>query len=114
MQPRTKPETRRSAGEWSRLIELWRRSGESAKVFAASRKLSARTLTWWKWNLSNLKSEALRLVPLEITPEQNSNEDSSGAWEITSAAGHVLRVRDTIATEDLEVVLKAIFAAGRR
>ena len=42
---------RRTRDEWSKLVEEYRRSGESAAVFASRRRLNARTLAWWSSRL---------------------------------------------------------------
>ena len=43
---------RRTAEEWSVVVERWQRSGVSAKEFAAAEGLVASTLSWWKYHLA--------------------------------------------------------------
>jgi len=42
---------KRTAKEWSKVVERWQRSGLSAKEFATAEGLRASTLSWWKWHL---------------------------------------------------------------
>ena len=47
----------RSAAEWRRLVDEWRRSQVSRRVFAAAYGIRPQTLSWWAWRLG---SEATR------------------------------------------------------
>lgn len=38
--------------EWAKRVDQWRRSGLTAKQFAARAGISARSLSWWKWQLA--------------------------------------------------------------
>lgn len=91
-------------------MDAWNHSGLSANEFAKRRKLSARTLTWWKWHLSRVQPPTF--VPLEVA---GTDDDSAKAvdWELRTAAGHVLRVSGPIADEDLEAILGALLAAEK-
>lgn len=42
----------RSAGEWSRLVEDWRRSRKITREFCQARGLSVKTFQWWRWALT--------------------------------------------------------------
>lgn len=46
------PSRRRSAKEWSRLIEEWGASGKSVTDFAQPLGINPRTLGWWRWKLA--------------------------------------------------------------
>ena len=50
--PATKKAARRSAGEWAVEVADWRRSGERAGDYAATRGISAASLTWWSSQLA--------------------------------------------------------------
>lgn len=43
---------RASAAEWSKRVRRWRRSGLTAKQYAAKAGLNPSTLTYWSWRLS--------------------------------------------------------------
>lgn len=43
---------RRSAGEWTKLVSRWRRSGLTASEFASKAGLKASTLSYWAWRLT--------------------------------------------------------------
>ncbi len=90
-------------------MEAWNRSGLSAQEFATRRKLSARTLTWWKWHLS--RAQTPTFVPIEVAAADA--DDSPVDWELRTAAGHVLRVSGQIADEDLSAILQAITSGDR-
>src|SRR6202035_3573711 len=39
--------------KWAKRVERWKETGLSAKEFAAETGFNARSLTWWRWHLSN-------------------------------------------------------------
>ena len=119
MRDRTEKPRRQSAREWARLVEAWKKSGETAADFAATRGIKPGTLTWWKWKLASrtaAPAEELRLVAVEIAPTATApatvTEITSPAWEITSAYGDVLRVYRGIAPAELAAVLSALRTSG--
>jgi transposase len=99
-------------------VAAWQKSGKSADDFAASRGISPRTLTWWKWRLGSRAPSSspapLRLVPIQIeptplTPSPSSPlADATPAWELLTARGHVLRVHRGITAAELGAVLAAL------
>jgi hypothetical protein len=93
------------------LVDAWRDSGLSAAEFAAQRKLSARTLTWWKWNLGSSPAKP-KLVPLEILAAEDQASELHAEWELRSSSGHVLRVAGAISDEDLAAILRAMSETG--
>lgn len=115
MGDRAKKPRRQSAREWARLVEAWKKSGETAAEFAATRGVKPGTLTWWKWKLTSrtaAPAEDLRLVAVEIVPPATATEITPPAWEITSAHGDVLRVYRGIAPAELTAVLSALRISG--
>jgi len=87
---------RHSRAEWARWVKEWRRSGESARVFAEARGLRPGTLGWWSSRLRGgaqrpRKGSALELVPVTIE-DAPASSDSSCAWEVLLPGGYVLRV----------------------
>ncbi len=117
MRDRAKKPRRQSAREWARLVEAWKKSGETAADFAAAHGVKPGRLTWWKWKLTArtaAPSEDLRLVAVEIAPAATATATAitSPAWEITSAHGDVLRVYRSIAPAELAAVLSALRTSG--
>jgi transposase len=106
---------RRTAREWARLVEAWKKSGKTAGEFAASRGLQARTLTWWRWRLAaetrSVVAAPLRLVPVRVEPSAATTPPSSEAtpvWEIITARGHLVRVHRGISGAEIGAVLAAL------
>jgi hypothetical protein len=93
------------------LVDAWRNSELSATEFAAQRKLSARTLTWWKWHLGSSSAKP-KLIPLEIIAAEDQTSDLHAEWELKSSSGHVLRVVGAINDEDLAAILHAMSRTG--
>jgi hypothetical protein len=110
---------RRSAREWARLVEDWKKSGQTVQDFAKRRGLPPRRLSWWKWRLaarSRGGEDGLRLVPVVVEPLAPLPGSMSAAeWEVVTAGGHVLRLRGAMAAADVAVVLATLeLATGRR
>jgi hypothetical protein len=42
---------RASRATWAKRVEKWKRSGLTAKAFAAQAGISASSLAWWRWKL---------------------------------------------------------------
>lgn len=72
---------RRTAQEWSTVVERWQQSGLAAKDFAAAEGLVASTLSWWKWHLAvaervsksepaRQKSRPKKLEPMRPAPRK--------------------------------------------
>ena len=121
MGDRAKKPRRQSAREWARLVEAWKKSGETAPDFAASHGVKPGRLTWWKWKLTartSAPAEDLRLVAVQIAPPATdpttATESTSPAWEIASAHGDVLRVYRGIAPAELAAVLSALRTSGEQ
>ena len=114
---------RRSAAQWARLVKAWKKSGETAAVFAASRGIAAQTLTWWKWRLSHRadlphideheEREEMRLVAVQVEPARAAAE-SPAAWELFTARGAVLRVYAGTVSSELVAVVQAIVSGEER
>ena len=102
--------------QWSRLVAEWRRSGLSTRAFAEQRGLSAKSLAWWRWRLAADEvadeevPEAPRLVSVDM--EEDARTESP-VWELTTAAGHVLRVHGAIEPQMLARVLATITRRSR-
>lgn len=44
---------KRGAAEWRELVREWRASGQTRRVFAATRGVHPQTLSWWAWRLGS-------------------------------------------------------------
>lgn len=44
--------------QWAKRVERWKESGLSAKEFAAELGINARSLSWWRWQLSKGETTA--------------------------------------------------------
>lgn len=99
--------------KWSRLVRALRRSGQSTREFAEQRGISPRSLAWWRWRLaaeaaSGGSEQRLVAVDVDETPTPRDG------WELSTAAGHVLRVQGTIEPDALARVLDAITRNSKR
>jgi hypothetical protein len=106
---------RRSAQEWTLLIQAWNASRLTAKEFAASHGVSAESLGWWRWRLRSASDAArVRLARVEVEPEGIATTDSAaGSWEIVTERG-TLRVHEGIDAEPLRMVLRALVRSDKR
>jgi hypothetical protein len=64
------------------VVAEWERSGLDRKAFAASRRIDAQRLSWWRWRLRGASLEAvstadLRLVKVDVEPEARSEADKA-------------------------------------
>ena len=119
MKQRRNATRRRSAAQWAILVRAWERSRGSAAAFAADHGVSPATLTWWRWRLATkgtgtalVPAEPLRLVEVCVASEEASGRANTG-WELVTARGHALRVREGIDPRDLQTVLAALLSSGR-
>lgn len=105
---------RRSAGEWTRLVRAWKRSGLTAARFAASQGVSAQSLTWWRWRLSSAPAKTreprpdVRLLPVEVVDSDDGPRAREPAWELVAASGHTLRVYEGTDAGGLRGVIEAL------
>jgi transposase len=88
--------------KWAKRVERWRDSGLSAKEFAAQTGFNARSLTWWRWHLSNC----------DARPKPRRRRRSpEGSIAITTApalpAMKFVEVSAPVSREGLEVVLSS-------
>jgi len=107
--------------EWSRRVWAWRRSGKTAKEFAAETGLNAKTLLWWSTTLRGergarraagarrgLKPRALeRLEQLPIV-ELSGGDVSDGRFELELATGRRLRIPAGFDAEALSRLLAVL------
>lgn len=78
------------ASEWSKRIEAWRESGESASDFCRGREYSAKSLQWWSWHLNRSgapSSTISRRVALARVVRKPAPVHASGASTIVVHVG---------------------------
>ncbi len=71
----------------------WRRSGLSARAYAAQEGLKASTLSWWSWKLQrDGEEEELALLPVEVLDDEGApTAKYDEGWELVTASGDRLR-----------------------
>ncbi len=90
--------TRESWREWERRVEAWRRSGESAAVFASRHGWNPKTLAWWSSvGLSRKRASGAPAHFVEV--EQSPVVPRVGRVEIVLGNGRRLRLSDGISPE---------------
>jgi len=111
---------RRSAADWSELVEAWARSGESAAAFAARVGVKPAALHWWRWRLRRSPSRGPRvtevargeveLVPLVVADEA---DPSASGWSLETRDGLRIHMNGPDAAHGLEVALRVLVGRGR-
>ena len=88
--------------QWARRIQRWKDSGLPAKAFAAELGINARSLAWWKWELS--KSEAAVVTAL---PRRRRSRSAPAAATLAKTISPITFVEMTasLTGEPLEIVL---------
>lgn len=69
---------------WARRVREWEESGQSAGAFARGAGLNARTLSWWRWKLSQQVPEGF----VEVT----SAPMAADRIEVLLENGSIVRV----------------------
>ena len=87
--------------EWARRVTRWKDSGLPAKEFAAELGINARSLAWWKWQLS--KPEA----PVAATSPRRGRTRSAPMTALAKTISPMTFVEMTASDigEPLEIVL---------
>src|ERR1700722_4120539 len=100
---------RHSRWEQEQIVAGWRRSGQSARVYAAVVGVSAGSLHRW----ASLPCESLSESPTRLVEVVESDADaSSWGWEVELPSG-TLRVRGTLEGAIARAIVDAL-ANGRR
>jgi hypothetical protein len=87
---------------WAKRVERWKESGLSAKEFAAELGINARSLSWWRWQLS--KSDALGEGPRRRRRRSCSSAATTSLAKTLSPMTFV-EMTAAVMPEPLEIVL---------
>jgi hypothetical protein len=116
----------RTPAEWRREVAAWKRSGQTAHEYAASRDLNEDTLTWWSWRLKRQRRHSKPVEPFQLLPANLLDDDegtvghgekagrTAPRWELQSAAGHTLRVESALSDEQTRIVIEALCGGRKR
>lgn len=110
----------RSRDEWTQIVKAWKSSGLTAAQFAAQHGLKPKALSTWRWRIRTQpkrESDAAqpKLVQLSVADLVGSSDTGNGRWELTTIAGHRLRVLAPLGGAELELLLAALVPGpGRR
>jgi hypothetical protein len=110
----------RSRDEWTQLINAWKASGLTEAQFAASHGLKPKALSNWRWRLRTEPKRAAdaatpKLVQLSVADLVGSGDRETGRWELTTIAGHRLRILAPVTSAELELLLATlVHGHGRR
>ena len=107
--------TRRSAHEWEEIVDRWRASGLSARVFAMQHGLKSSTLSWWGAQIGKGTKPQVASGRAAKSPSPSFTQlrvvaaaQAGGQIEIVSAAGLVVRVQGIVDEQALVRVLRAV------
>jgi transposase len=101
---------RRSSGEWHEEIARWRRSGLSARAYAAERGLSPVTLAWWSKRVGRSgisKKVEPAFVPLHVH-SPSARDEAPFAIEISLRNGWTLRASSSLDPQQLAAIVHAL------
>src|SRR5690348_5043080 len=88
--------------QWTRRIERWKESGHPAKEFVAELGINARSLSWWKWQLS--KPDATEAATRPRRRRSRSSPVSAPLAKTISPMTFV-EMTTSVVSEPLEIVL---------
>jgi hypothetical protein len=83
---------RRNRAEWTRQIALWRKSGLTAREYAAKAGLNPGTLTFWKYTLGKEARLSKGKEPDFPLIEVHRSAAKDDRFEVELAGGHRVRV----------------------
>jgi len=93
--------------EWAKRVERWKRSGLTAKKFAAREGVRPGALSWWKWHLRKRPSVSappvVEVVGLALAPMSESS-----AIEVVLHSGVRLVVPASFDAESLARLLTVL------
>lgn len=109
---------RRSAAEWSEIVQAWKSSGETAEQFASRHGLNAGTLGWWRSQLAKeapapragsrrratRKCSTARFAEVVVTPPATA----TSRLEVVTPNGHRVRVQGGVDPAELRALLQVL------
>lgn len=107
-----------SASEWRELVAEWKASGQSSEEFAATRKVTEKTLRWWETTFrtgrhdklaATRPAQAPRMVAVHVEPAQTAG----ARWELLTAQGHVVRGHEPLDPALLDAMIDALLRPAR-
>ncbi len=99
---------RRSRAEWSRQIALWRKSGLTAREYAAKAGLNPGTLQFWKYTLGKeAKLSSARRADFPLI-EVRSSAARDDRFEVELVGGHRVRVPGTFDSDALRRLIAVL------
>lgn len=119
---------RLTRAEWQRIVASWRRSGGSAKEFAASHRLAEGTLRWWSWALqrkapsaaARRATAAVTMVPVRVVELEGKSVDAASvgadlgsvAWTLRTTRREVHVYASSEHVEELRVAIAMLVGGG--
>jgi hypothetical protein len=101
--------SRRSRGEWARLIAVWRSSGQTAESFARAHRLNSRTFAWWRSRLGQVPAASSESA---VRPPDSLTFVRVGSASPAEAVGP-LEVLEVVLSGELSVRVPASMGAAR-
>jgi transposase len=83
--------------EWTKRVQRWNKSGQSAEEFAAREGLKKERLVWWRWKLraeaaASKDAAPLSFLPVQVVEPKASPVLRSALMDIVLPNGRVVRV----------------------
>lgn len=94
--------------EWVKLVEEWRRSGQSARQFAAAHGVTAAALRYWAGRLAE-EEDARALKPNRRTPERVATTSASPALALVVRPGEARSGRIAVVIGKATIVVESGF-----
>ncbi len=102
-----------AADRWRRHVAGWRRSGQTARIYAAVHGLSAGTLKWWSSRLGRDAAPAsVALVRVERVPDVAVPRGERGVTLAWPALGAELQIDGETSERTLALVVRVLAATA--
>lgn len=118
---------RKTRADWERVVATWRRSGRTAKEFAARHGIATGTLRWWAWALSRRAEaapegmpasvrEPMAMIPVRIA-EVDAAAEHGGAvggveWSLHTSRGELRVYAGAEGAKAMETTLAFLLGGG--
>lgn len=108
--------SRADRGTWAKRVERWKDSGLTAAQFATEIGVSAKALSWWKWQLSKGEKRkrterpprTVKAAPSAMTFVEMVAPARTDLLEIVLSSGVLLRVSAEVDSAALGRVLEVL------